>query len=1770
MDVMRDNSAHFRAAGASPARGELANHQRIKAGSERIAASCLVWVLCLLLSVDALAKIGIEYQAALGSPTPASANAGARTDFLIARPQYALSYNDDTHQANWVSWSYSSEDSGSSGRTDAWSVETALPTGYLRIGTSSFGTGWDRGHMCPSADRTASVADNEFTFRMSNIIPQASSNNQGLWANFETYCRSMAADGSEILIISGPSEFTGTTLSNGMRIPGSVWKIAVKVPDGAGSAASRVDETCRTIALLTPNVSSGLGTWQSYITSVEEIEDVTGYDFFTAVEPQIANYLKNVVDTGTGPNTPTVITSIYPNSGAVGALVTISGYHFGSAPAVSFNGVAAQIVTKSDTEVQVRVPSDASSGDITVTGSGGMDTSGSPFTVLAAAEPNLSVSISNLGGFSTVEGAASLSQSYTLTGENLTGGVTVAAPADYELSLDREAFSSSLTVNPIAGMISSLTVHVRIRAGAMVGPLSGVIAHSGGGSIPQNLGVSGLVISTSPQVTLSNSSLSGFTSTQDEAGPSKSYTISGSSLDGGLTVEAPVGFEISMDGVSYSTILNLQPQAGILSNVRVQVRMQASPNLGPVSGVIRHQGGGAIPKELSVSGTVRIPTVELTTLAAWEVSGLISYGPSPMAATKAGSGLTVGGLTRGAGITISGTAAGNAWGGNGFDAGATFETALTAGDTIRFSVTPSSGFSVSFAKIPSYTIRRSSTGPVQGQWQYQVGGGNFVNLGAAITWGVIGTSTTSVQPEIDLSGFQDLQTVTAGTVVTFRLVNYGASSSTGTFYIYDMGGDDLALLGAVASSTAATPVIESALTVAGVSFEEFSYQILASNTPSSFAAAGLPDGLVLHPESGLISGAAVVPGIYPVILTATNGGGDGTANLEITIAPNPGAPVIESGRVFRGLLRSVFDEQVPASNAPTAYFSSALPPGLALDSASGRIRGTPSEAGVWEVDVTVQNSLGSDTESIAIEILNPLLEILPAVLDGFSADLGSPSPVKTYRLTGTNLTGSIEVLAPSGFELSLDATNFSGNLSIPVVESGISTLVSVRLSSAAGLGEHVGSIIHAGGGAIPQYLPISGVVSAAEPTLGISVASLEGFSSFAGVPSVSQTYTVSGVNLTGAITVAAPVNYEVSLDGTNFSDHVVLNASSGNFVPTTVYVRIAATAGEGALLGTITHTGGGAISQSLVVSGTVKVASGPVISSSRSGSVYAGTAFNYAIRVDGGPVMLGYAAVGLPAGLSINPSNGVISGVPSVAGSYDFQISATSTEGTSIAVYSLKVMSPAEQAAIPLSVVINKYLNGGTDVIELLVTGDGVVGSRVDLRGMVLKDFTLGMNEDQGGKFIFSDAPLWASVRPGTLLVLSAGQQEIEDLDPADFVLRVNLGSSTWFSMASGGFDIANTDMVMLKAHGTGVDGVAGGIHALATGSSGAQYTGFLGRKTKARQAMSSNRGYYVYVANPDSQLLDYQIGDGGALARRLVFGSSNNSQNEIYISSLRAVDLDPPVLTVIGENPLTIGHSQNYVELGATAVDLNDGVLGVSTMGAVDTALVGIYTITYTASDLAGNVGSATRTVAVTDQAAPTLTMNGPAQVRIPLGSVFDDPGATAVDAVDVSVAVEILGEVDFQSLGTYIINYQARDAAGNDAQPVSRTLEVVSAFEYAMVDVLGLEGDDAAAGGDPDGDGWSNFQEYAFGQDPLVMGGNLVEIGRAVGVLKIAYLQRDGISYEVLESEDLMTWSSAGVFAAASASQPAGLPSGVVRVEVEIPLASGNRFLRVEAITR
>src|SRR5712691_7434547 len=138
----------------------------------------------------------------MGNPTNATTNPSNSTNFLIMKTQYAFSYNDSRGAPNWTSWHLDSTWRGSAPRQDDFRADTTLPPGYHQVqGTDFSGSGFDRGHMCPSADRTSTIPDNSATFLMTNMIAQAPDNNQGPWAAYENYLRTFLP-GNEVYIIS--------------------------------------------------------------------------------------------------------------------------------------------------------------------------------------------------------------------------------------------------------------------------------------------------------------------------------------------------------------------------------------------------------------------------------------------------------------------------------------------------------------------------------------------------------------------------------------------------------------------------------------------------------------------------------------------------------------------------------------------------------------------------------------------------------------------------------------------------------------------------------------------------------------------------------------------------------------------------------------------------------------------------------------------------------------------------------------------------------------------------------------------------------------------------------------------------------------------------------------------------------------------------------------------------------------------------------------------------------------------------------------------------------------------------------------------------------------------------------------------------------------------------------------------------------------------------------------------------------------------------------
>lgn len=171
-----------------------------------------------------------------------------------------------------------------------------------------------------------------------------------------------------------------------------------------------------------------------------------------------------------------------------------------------------------------------------------------------------------------------------------------------------------------------------------------------------------------------------------------------------------------------------------------------------------------------------------------------------------------------------------------------------------------------------------------------------------------------------------------------------------------------------------------------------------------------------------------------------------------------------------------------------------------------------------------------------------------------------------------------------------------------------------------------------------------------------------------------------------------------------------------------------------------------------------------------------------------------------------------------------------------------------------------------------------------------------------------------------------------------------------------------------------------------------------------------------------------------------------------VGVSTGGSGDTTKPVVTLTGSVTPTVVQGSSYTDAGATAVDDIDGPITPVASGTVDTTTIGTYTITYTATDKAGNIGTVSRLVTVAaaagDTTKPVITLNGAAPMSLTVGDTFTDPGATATDDTDGDLTAKIVktGSVDTATAGSYSITYSATDKAGNTGS-ASRTVTVVAA---------------------------------------------------------------------------------------------------------------------------
>ena len=269
-------------------------------------AALLLSSCSLLLKDPRVGQSDRNPNALLGLPS--SATSFNANDYLINRSQYVISYNRSKAIPNWASWQLNQSWLGSRPRIP-FEPDDTLPSGWEKVVPNDYtGSGFDRGHVVPAADRNKTAEDSKAVFLMTNIFPQAPDNNQGPWVQLESYCRDLVAQGKELYIVAGGAGeggkgekgVKGAIAQGKVSVPASTWKV-VLVSDRPGSGLAGITEQTRVIAVIMPNQQGIKNTsWREYRRSVDQVEELTGYDLFS----NIPELIQEAIEAKTDANLP--------------------------------------------------------------------------------------------------------------------------------------------------------------------------------------------------------------------------------------------------------------------------------------------------------------------------------------------------------------------------------------------------------------------------------------------------------------------------------------------------------------------------------------------------------------------------------------------------------------------------------------------------------------------------------------------------------------------------------------------------------------------------------------------------------------------------------------------------------------------------------------------------------------------------------------------------------------------------------------------------------------------------------------------------------------------------------------------------------------------------------------------------------------------------------------------------------------------------------------------------------------------------------------------------------------------------------------------------------------------------------------------------------------------------------------------------------------------------------------------------------------------------
>lgn len=458
----------------------------------------------------------------------------------------------------------------------------------------------------------------------------------------------------------------------------------------------------------------------------------------------------------------------------------------------------------------------------------------------------------------------------------------------------------------------------------------------------------------------------------------------------------------------------------------------------------------------------------------------------------------------------------------------------------------------------------------------------------------------------------------------------------------------------------ATPTIGGAITANGTVNVNFvpTYQIVASDSPTSYVALGLPAGLTVDGRTGIISGTPIAAGTFSVTLKAANANGLGApSTLTMNIAPSGSAPAIQSAAsaTLSGGVAFSYQISVRPTDTPILSYglTGVLPTGLTFNTSTGEIQGRSSDIPRnYTVQLTATNSFGTSLpQSLTITLMPsagvPSLDATPLYATGQVSVSSGPGQDFPFTISASNLSGSAPYTPPN----TIDAVNLAPGLAVN---------------------------------------PATGVIQGSPTTVGTTVAALVATNAAGTSPIRNLTITIlpapsapsvitdaAGSAGTAVGQVAQAFNYQIPTSGTVTAYEVIGAPSWMNINATTGQLTGQPDKPGNSTVQLVVSNSSGSSNPVTLTLSIAAAANSPVLTSSKTPSGTNGTAMSFPVTFAGivpVPTFTTIMATGLPNGLSVDPTvtidpvtgvaSGSISGTPHESGTFNVVISPTNNYAT--------------------------------------------------------------------------------------------------------------------------------------------------------------------------------------------------------------------------------------------------------------------------------------------------------------------------------------------------------------------------------------------------------------------------------------------------------------------------------------------------------------------------